>query len=416
MINSETNSNVIDINHLTVGYGIREVLSDIQANVTRGQFVSILGPNGVGKTTFLRTLSRHLKKIRGNIELNEKNIDDFSQKELAKELAVVLTTGVNTELFTGFEFAAMGRYPHTDFIGRLNESDKQMVMDILNLVHAENLAHRPMNEMSDGERQKLFIARALCQEPEIILLDEPTAHLDLKHKMEIMHILRNSCREKNITIIASMHDIDLAARVSDQVALVKDGKIIAWGLPEEVLTGENVRELYEMDRIGYDRTLATIEIKYQADELYHTGKVFCIAGSGSASILFRSLVKAGYIVSTGVLHDNEIDYHVASSLDLKIACAPAYEKITFNMINECEDLIKEADFVIDSGFIARDLNIANIELINFAVNSGKKVYSLRNPDELKNFGLESGGIIPISCDYELLKAINGKNNKVICKV
>jgi iron complex transport system ATP-binding protein len=187
---------MIELRELAVGYGRKEVLAGITACIGRGQFVTLLGPNGAGKTTLLRTLSRHLKSLRGTIVVDHKTIESYTPKEFAARLAVVLTTRPDTELFTGFQFAAMGRHPHTGLLGVRTDGDKEKVWEALELVRATDLADRPMNELSDGERQKLFIARALAQEPRIILLDEPTSHLDLKNKMEIMELLHASCRKK----------------------------------------------------------------------------------------------------------------------------------------------------------------------------------------------------------------------------
>jgi len=410
-VNSTQRTNVmneiLEIKKLTVGYGERAVLTDIEAHIGKGCFISILGPNGVGKTTLLRTLSRHLERIKGSVIMNGRDIDDYSQKELAKKLAVVLTTKLNTELFTGFEFAAMGRFPHTDFIGRLSDEDREHVLESLKLVNAGNLANRQMNQMSDGEKQKLYIARAICQDPEYIILDEPTSHLDLKHKMEVMSILRNSCREKNITIIASLHDIDLAARVSDQVALVKDGKILDWGIPEEVLNEENVRSLYDMDTVCYDRTLGSIEIKHKSENRKNK-TVFCVSGSGNGSVLFRSLMKAGFSVSSGMIHENEIDFHVASSLEMDVLGVKPYTSINNEMIAGCDKVIESADYIIDTGFTIGDLNMGNLEVIKRALEKGKTVYTLRRREEMSSLGIKNDKqLIFFESDFGIIKSLCG---------
>ncbi len=406
--NSHKMNEVIEIKNLAVGYGDRTVLSDIEAHIGKGCFISILGPNGVGKTTLLRTLSRHLERLNGTILMNNRDISEYSQKELAKKLAVVLTTKLNTELFTGFEFAAMGRYPHTDFIGRLSDDDREHVMESLKLVNAGDLANRQMNQMSDGEKQKLYIARAICQDPEYIILDEPTSHLDLKHRLEVMSILRNSCREKNITIVASLHDIDLAARISDQVALVKEGRILDWGIPEEVLNEDNVRSLYDIDTVCYDRTLGSIEIRYWSDHVKGK-KIFCVSGSSYGAVLFRSFLKSGFDVSSGTIHENEIDYHVATSLEMKVVGAKPYAMIDESSIKESEKLMLEADYVIDTGFIIGDLNRANTRLIGKALKSGKKLYTLRSRKEFESLNIENGSsnAIFFDSDHGLIKSICG---------
>jgi len=383
---------VIEMRNLAVGYGLKKVLSGITAGIYRGQFVSFLGPNGAGKTTLLRTLSRHLRKIEGSLVVDGREIESYRQKDLAAGLAVVLTSRLDTELFTGFEFAAMGRHPHTGLMGTLTGMDKEKVWESLGLVNAVDLAGRQMNQLSDGEKQKLFIARALAQEPKIVILDEPTAHLDLKHQMEIMAILRDSCREKEITIIASMHDVGIAARVSDQVALVKDGAVIAWGRPEEVLHGENVSELYGIDSAVYDRTTGTLEMKSGGG----TKKVFCVAGSGTGAVLYRALVRNRIDVATGILHENDIDCHIAKAIGIDVVKAPAFERVAGELTGRCTELIEAADCVIDTGFPVGEMNRENLRLLQYALEAGKTLISLRKAEDFAAFGLTEsrrGGIV-----------------------
>ena len=397
---------VIEMKDLTVGYGLIKVLSGISANIYRGQFVSFLGPNGAGKTTLLRTLSRHLMKLEGNLVINGRAIESYRQRDLAAGLAVVLTSRLDTELFTGFEFAAMGRHPHTGLMGVLTGRDKEKVWESLGLVNAVNLAGRQMNQLSDGEKQKLFIARALAQEPKIIILDEPTAHLDLKHQMEIMAILRDSCREKGITIIASMHDVGLAARVSDQVALIKDGAVIAWGRPEEVLHGGNVSELYGIDSAVYDKTMGTFEMKGGSG----MKKVFCVSGSGTGAVLYRSLVRNRICVATGILHENDIDCHIAKAIGIEVVAAPAFERVDGELIGRCMELIKAADCLIDTGFPVGEMNRENLRLLQYALETDKPVISLRQPEDFAAFDLpESRRMVTVQSEYDVVENILRKS-------
>ncbi len=395
---------VVAMKDLAVGYGLRKVLSGIRADIYRGQFLSFLGPNGAGKTTLLRTLSSHLRKLEGSLSVNGKAIESYSQKDLATGLAVVLTSRLDTELFTGFEFAAMGRHPHTGLMGTLSSKDKEKVWESLELVNAVNLADRMMSELSDGEKQKLFIARALAQEPKIIILDEPTAHLDLKHQMEVMAILRDSCREKEITIIASMHDIGIAARVSDQVALVKDGVVVAWGRPEDVLHGTNVSELYGITSAVYDRTIGTLEMRGGCG----TKKVFCVAGSGTGAVLYRSLVRNGINVSTGVLHKNDIDCYVAKAIGMEVIDAPAFETVSGDLTIRCTKLIKTSDCLIDTGFPVGEMNQENLRLLQYALEIGKPVISLRKQEEFNALALpKSREAVIVQGEHAVVESIKG---------
>lgn len=395
---------VIEMKDLAVGYGKKRVLSNIHAKIAKGQFVSLLGPNGAGKTTLLRTITRHLRKLDGVLLLNNKPIETYRYKELAANLAVVLTSRISTELFTGFEFAAMGRHPHTGLMGNLTLRDKNIVWESLRLVNAENLAARPMNELSDGEKQKLFIARALCQEPKIIVLDEPTAHLDLKHKMEIMAILAEFCRTKGITIVASLHDVGIAARISDQVALIKNGSVVAWGSPEEVLHDANLSDLYEITLATYDRRIGTLELKCSPG----TGKVFCISGAGTGAVLYRSLARNKLNVTTGILHENDIDCHIATALGFTTITAPPFTKIPEGLLEKCLSPIEDADYILDTGFPIQEANKMNVRLLEHALEAGKPVISMRKERHFFDLPLEGkNGITFVENEQSVLDILTG---------
>ena len=186
-----TDNSVFTCRKLAVGYKDKVILKDIELALEKGAFISLLGPNGAGKTTLLRTLSRHLDPLSGNVHLMGRPLDSYSPMDFAKIVAVVLTDKVSPPLFTVFEFVSLGRYPHTNFLGHLTSEDQREIKNALLSVHAAHLANRFFSDLSDGERQKVIIARALAQQPLILMLDEPTVHLDLKHRIEVMSILRD---------------------------------------------------------------------------------------------------------------------------------------------------------------------------------------------------------------------------------
>lgn len=365
---------VLSCKNLLVGYRDAPVIDNINLSFKAGEFVALLGPNGAGKTTFLRTLSRHLPPLSGEISLQGKPLASLAQGELARIIAVVLTDKISPPLFTAFDFVALGRYPHTGFLGRLNEYDRQVVSHALFAVHADNLKGRDFASLSDGERQKVLVARALAQEPEILLLDEPTAHLDLKHKMEVMAILRDLCRSDNITVIASLHDVDIAARVSDRVALIKDGSVTAWGDPEKILTDKSVAELYDFDAACFSHHLGSIELRSSGRE--RRGKVFVIGGMGMGTPVYRLLAKRGYKFATGVIYENDLDYFVAGSLAATCISQLPAGVIGDEAIAEAVLAIEECDMVIDAGISADGPYSENLVLLNRAGELGKPVFML----------------------------------------
>lgn len=356
-----------------MGYKGQAVLTGVDLTLEAGQFVSLLGPNGAGKTTLLRTLSRHLAPIGGRIEIAGRDLGGLRATELAKIMAVVLTEKISPPLFTVAEFVALGRYPHTDFLGRLGPADHAAVTEALTAVHAGDLARRTFTDLSDGERQKALVARALAQQPQLLLLDEPTLHLDLKHRLEVMAILRNLCRSRGITVLASLHDVDVAAKVSDQVALIKGGRLSAWGAPEQVLTGERVAALYDFDGAAFSRQLGGIEMRSDG----HRGRAFVVAGLGSGAQIYRLLAKRGFAIATGVLHTNDLDYYVARSLGAQCTGREPMQTIDAKTVAAAASDLVACDVVIDCGFEVGRMNQGNASLVAQALAAGKPVFSLR---------------------------------------
>lgn len=392
---------ILSCHNLVVGYKDTAIIGNINIDFAKGQFITLLGPNGAGKTTLLRTLSRHIEPLAGSITINGKPLADFRQAELARIMAVVLTDKVTPPLFSVFQFTALGRYPHTDFLGRLSEEDRQVIHRSLSAVNAEDLTNREFTSLSDGERQKVLVARALAQEPQILLLDEPTAHLDLKHRVEVMAILRNLCVTKGITVIASLHDVDIAAKVSDRVALIKNGGISHWGYPEEVLTTETVAQLYDFRSASFSSQLGSIELQGDGKR----GKVFVVGGMGSGATIYRMLAKRGYAISTGVLHSNDLDCFVADSLGANCLSQPPGEIMDKDLLSKACRELDRCDLVIDTGCNVGSSYQSNFFLLRQAVTSGKKVFTLR-PDRADFCdGENSTEIISVTSCSQLFEAM-----------
>ena len=254
----------LKLDRLAVGYNGKALIKGIEIGVHRGEIVTLVGPNGSGKSTILKSITRQLELISGQVFLNEKDLKQYSQKELAEQMAIVLTGRIQSQLMTCRDLAAMGRYPYTGRLGILTEQDERKVDEALSLVHAEHLADRPFDAVSDGERQRILLARAICQEPEIIVLDEPTSFLDIRHKLELLSILYKMAKEQKITVVMSLHEIDLAMKISDRVICVRGEEIFACGAPEEMLDDDTIRELYDLDpALGrFDARSGSLELNF----------------------------------------------------------------------------------------------------------------------------------------------------------
>ena len=221
-------------------------LSNFNYVINSGEFISILGPNGSGKSTLIKLITGYLEAQKGKIILNDKNLNAFDRKEIAKIIAYVPQIPNSIYPFSIYEIVAMGRYPYLDFTGFEKESDKRIINNILDLMELSHLANKGINEVSGGEAQRAFIGRALVQEPKMLLLDEPNSHLDIKHQISIFNLLRKLNHENNLTIVTVMHDLNLSSVYSSRVTLLKNGKIFLDGDVNHTLTPEVIKEVFEV--------------------------------------------------------------------------------------------------------------------------------------------------------------------------
>ena len=219
---------IISLSQLSVGYSSSHpVISDISVELHSGQLACLIGENGIGKSTLLKTLTGFLPKLKGRLLLDNRDIESFSQQELARQVSIVLTQKPDVQNLTIEEIIGLGRSPYTGFFGRLRAEDRLVVDDAIAAMGIEKLRGRMIQTLSDGERQKVMIAKALAQETPVILLDEPTAFLDFPSKVDTFQSLRNMAHERDKLILLSTHDLDLAARFADSLLEVKKGALMA---------------------------------------------------------------------------------------------------------------------------------------------------------------------------------------------
>ncbi len=236
---------------LTTGYGSHAVLREVSFHLRPGEILCLIGPNGAGKSTLLKTFARQLAPLAGTVFLAEQPLDAMSENELAKRLAIVSTERVRGELMRCEDVVAMGRYPYTGRLGLLSEEDRAKVAEAMELVEMTELKEKPFEELSDGQRQRVLLARAICQEPEVLLLDEPTTFLDVRYQLEFLTALRRLVRERGVAVILSLHELELARRVSDTLVCVREGRVDRTGAPAEILTDAYIETLYGMEPGSY---------------------------------------------------------------------------------------------------------------------------------------------------------------------
>lgn len=252
-------SGFLETEKLFVGYDGKPLIRDVCLQVQRGKIVTLIGPNGSGKSTILKTIVGQLSKVSGTVLLEGAPMERCGQKEIAKRMAILMTERIHPELMTCYDVVSTGRYPYTGALGLLGKEDKRIVEESLELVHGRDMADRPFDAISDGQRQRILLARALCQTPEIIVLDEPTSYLDIRYKLELLTILKTMVREKNLAVLMSLHELDLARRVSDTVVCVSGDRIDRMGPPEEIFSNDYIARLYHMEPGKYDPCFDTLE-------------------------------------------------------------------------------------------------------------------------------------------------------------
>jgi iron complex transport system ATP-binding protein len=233
------------------GYRRRTVLQGISLEIFKGQFLGIIGPNGSGKTTLLKAMSGLLKPKDGSLVLDGKALRSYRRDDLARRVALVPQSAVLPELFTALDIVMMGRMPHLGLLRYEGIRDIQAALESMQATHTAHLASRKMNELSGGERQRVIIARALAQEPTMLMLDEPTSNLDINYQAEILSFLRGLCRTGEMAVVATMHDINLASQYCDRIVMLHAGSIYRDGRPADVIETASIRDVFGADVMIY---------------------------------------------------------------------------------------------------------------------------------------------------------------------
>lgn len=354
---------------LSVGYGGTPLIEDINISVEKGKILTLIGPNGSGKSTILKSITKHLAKLSGVVYIDGQNLAQLSGRDTAQKISVVLTERISPEMMSCYDVVASGRYPYTNHFGKLTAYDQEIVEDSLAKVRGLELQGRDFMTLSDGQKQRIMLARAICQQPEIIVLDEPTSFLDIKHKIELLDILREMAHQKNITVIMSLHEIDLAHKVSDLVLCVDGDRITKFGPPDEVLTDESINELYHIEQGSYNMLYGSVELS----KPFGTPEILVIGGAGTGISCYRALQKKCIPFAAGILFENDTEYQVAVSLAERVISQRAFYPISEEIFHNGLELLETVSYVIDTGAPQGELNRYNALLLKAAVAKGLPV-------------------------------------------
>lgn len=352
-----------------VGYHGVPLIKNIEIRLRKGEILTLIGPNGAGKTTILKSIIKQLEPLGGVVCLDGEDMNGLTGKELSTKMSVVLTERVRPELMSCEDVVATGRYPYTGKFGILSEEDRRIVRESMELVHISELADRDFTKTSDGQKQRVMLARAICQEPDIIVLDEPTSFLDMRYKLEFLSIIQNMSRSRNLSVLMSLHELDLAGRISDKIACVRGDKIDRFGTPEEIFTEGYIPKLYQMTTGAYDELTGNLEL----EPVRGTPKVFVLSGMGSGTAVYRRLQREGVPFAAGVLWENDLDYPSAKALAAEVVSVKPFSRMDENSLDRAKKLIDGCEKMIctvnleETGEFAQGMK----ELFEYAKIQGK---------------------------------------------
>lgn len=354
---------------IQVGYGKKILLSDVELSVEPGHILTLIGPNGSGKSTILKTITRQLPMMGGIIYLGKRDMLSMSGEEIARSMSIVMTERVTPELMTCREVAAIGRYPFVGRMGILSGEDWRKVDEAMELVNASEVADKNFLEISDGQRQRVMLARAICQEPQILVLDEPTSYLDMRYKLDILKIIRKMAVEKKIAVIMSLHELELAQKVSDVIACV-DGETVSFvGTPEEVFAGDRIRKLYQLRADDFDPFTGALLLSGKKEK----PEIFVIGGGGAGLPIYHRLMREGISFAAGILMENDLEGAAAQAGAAEVIFSKAFYPASQEQIREAKKLIDECRECICAVKEFGPYNEWNRELLLYAEQTGKAV-------------------------------------------
>jgi iron complex transport system ATP-binding protein len=359
----------LNAKQMCVGYDGKPLIREITFSLRQGEILTLIGPNGAGKTTVLKSMAGQLPLLGGAVYLDGKDTSGMSGVQLSRQMAVVMTEKLKSELLTCRDVVGTGRYPYTGRFGILSQEDMRIVTEAMELVQVDAIADRDFTRISDGQRQRVMLARAIAQEPEILILDEPTSYLDVKYKLEFLSIVQELCRKKGLTVIMSLHELELAQRVSDRICCVKGAYVERFGTPEEIFMEGYLGTLFDIQKGSFDEAGSSMELA----PVTGSPEVFVIAGAGSGRSVYRRLQRQGIPFATGILYDNDLDYPVAKALAVKTIVAKGFEPIPDALFAEAKQTMRQCTRVICCRDTFGSYERANEELLADAKRLGKIV-------------------------------------------
>lgn len=375
---------------VSAGYGGRPVVHDVSLRASPGEVTGLIGPNGSGKTTLVRVASRGLRPSSGSVRI--RGIDPYavSAREAARLVAVVPQELTPAFEYSVLEMVLMGRSPYRSAWGRANPDDWAQARRAMAAANVQHLAERGMGELSGGERQRTILAQALAQEAPILLLDEPTTHLDVRHVVEILSVVRGLARREGRAVLAIFHDLNLASAYCDRVYALSEGRVVAAGAPAEVITHRFVRDVFgveaEVTASGATGRPAVVVAPPVLLPDAWTARAHVIGGAGRGAAILRLLAERGFEVTTGVLHAGDTDEAVAERLNLLRVTVPPFSEIDPVSSADCGDLIAASSLLVVCDAPFGPGNVENLRLALEGANRGVRTIVVEQiPIEERDF-------------------------------
>ena len=376
------------IDNLHAGYNGAAILNGVSIDLRASEFAGVIGPNGSGKTTLLRSMSRVLRPLSGLVKLDDRDIYAVHARDFARRVAVVPQDTLVAFDFSVLEIVLMGRSPRLGRFAVEGTRDTDIALAALARTGTAHLKDRQITALSGGERQRVMVARALAQEPEVMLLDEPTSHLDISFQFEIMDLVKSLNREQGMTVLAVLHDLNLASQYCDRLVMIGQGSVQADGSPDEVITADNIRRVYGAE-VWVRRHPATSRpyviagvrprSRVPSQKFDTPPRVHVIGGGGTAAPVLAKLARRGYALTSGVLSIGDADQEVAEAMDIPHVSQQLFAQTSPESLDSHRELMRAADVVVLTDVPIGHGNIRNVEVALEAARAGKPVILLK-PD------------------------------------
>jgi iron complex transport system ATP-binding protein len=354
-----------------------DVVAGMSIEVASGDFVAIVGPNGSGKTSFLKALSRALRPREGVVLLEGQDLYEMPARQVARKLAMVPQENPISFGFTALEVVLMGRNPYLGRLQGAGPTDLELARQAMEKANVWHLADRPVNELSGGERQRVIIAQALAQDTGLLLLDEPTQHLDINHQLSLLEMLAEMC-SRGLAVVMVMHDLNLASQYCDRLIVMRQGEEFAQGTPAEVLTSAVLQEVFEVGSIVTRHAVTdrphVVFLPAVGGAVLTGIRVHLVCGGASGASFMRDLLERGYYLTAGVLNLGDGDEEVGRALEIRMATEAPFSHISEDAHLANLELIREADAVVVSDLHVGPGNLVNLEAALRALEWGKSVY------------------------------------------